>query len=211
MRHRLLTIVPVLAALALTSPAFAQALPDFSGTWSLDMQATLEPAVGAPSSLTPTPGIAAAVVCHFSGQVTLAQDGSSVFGPVDMTLESGGVECPPEMAGNLSGTVSSDLKGSYTINGAINGTLGSASFSGTLSSPSPGVPALLLAAFQGGGSGGDIDVTEGPFAGASGTWSATLLAPVPTLTPVALLVLVILLLTVGAFALRRDPDARAGS
>lgn len=211
MRYRAIMIVSVLAALALATPASAQSLPNFAGTWSLDMQATLG-AVGAPSRRSASPGVAAVVNCYYLGQVTLSQDGSSVGGPAMMTLNDGGGECPAEMTGNISGTVSSDKLGSYLINGSITGSLGAVSFSGTLSSPSMSAFGLMLAAFaQSNGTGGTCDVNQGTFAGTTCSWTASLLAPVPTLTPIALLVLVILLLAAGAFALSRETVTPASS
>lgn len=207
MKTRIMTIASILATLALAATASGQSLPDVSGTWRLDLSATLESEIGMASAIARTTGAAPQIGCSYVGQVTLTQDGSAVSGPTTLALVDGGASCPAEMIGDLSGTLSSgDSVGSLLVNGTIDGTDpgGNASFSGTLSSESPGVAAFMLAGLFQDGSGGSMSVNQGPFAGATGSWSATFLAPVPTLTPVALLVLVILLLAAGALMLRRD-------
>jgi hypothetical protein len=86
------------------------------------------------------------------------------------------------------------------------GQLGTASFAG----------ALTLEP----GGGGTMVVTEGPFQGATGTWSAQLggvpVVAIPTLGAVGVIGLSLLLSSVGVFVLRRpwrrpDPESSAVS
>ena len=88
-------------------------------------------------------------------------------------------------------------RSSGQLSGALmGGPLGEADFSGELT-PNPG-------------GSGTFDVTSGPFAGSTGSWTAErLLASIeiPTLTPLALTVLLLLIVVAGYALLRRRPVA----
>jgi len=169
-------------------------VPNVVGNWNLTTMMTLD-------------GQEAA--CVFQGIVTLAQDGAAVTAPAALGLLSGPDACPGELLGDLSGAVAFGEGETILIVGTISGTDpgGAASFSGTIE---PEAPGMSIAGFGGApqappAGGGSMSVTQGPFAGLTGTWNAVPTAAVPTFAPLALVLLVGLLLAIGAYALRRQP------
>lgn len=191
----------LLAACSLALPiAVAEgqaAIPDVSGAWTLDLSASL------PDDEVP---------CVFTGSAVITQSGDQVTGPADLTLASGPAACPGEMTGTLTGTVFLGQLGEPTVNGVIEGALGEAAVEGTFTTAMVAAAGLLAAALpmqEPTSGGGSMSVTTGPFAGTGGTWSAAAAAPVPTLAPLALTALVLLLLAAGFFVLRRQELHRA--
>jgi len=192
--HRAHLVAAALLVLAFGVAAPASAQVDFSGTWSLDVETSEPVPVGAS-----TPALDTKLVmdpCVYSGTVVLTQVGDAVSGPAELVLVSGPASCPAEMTGMLMGTLSSDGMGGFLIDGTIEGSdpTGTTSFSGTIS-PNPG-------------GNGDLTVTKGDFAGTGGTWSAVLqqfVLEVPTLGPIGLGLLTLLLLGAGAWILARQP------
>ena len=194
MIYRRSTILALFAcgALALAAAAPAQqAVPDFSGTWQLQTTIDLPANEVQPEvSVLEKQG-----QCTYEGTAELTQDVEGVTGPVDLDLVSGPAECPPEMLGTLSGNIFSE-GGEFFFNGAIAGEqpqgIGVSSVEGTIS-PNPG-------------GSGSIAVTQGPFQGAQGSWTAQLLQSVleiPTLTAVGLTLLTLTILAAGALMLRQ--------
>lgn len=186
-----------LAVLAGVAPAQLGAQVDFSGTWRIDLQA-FEPELD-PASAAPVLGMKQAAPCVYTGSVELAQAGSEVSGPVEVSLILGPETCPAEMSGSLGGSISSgDVVGSLMISGMIDGSdpSGVTTFSGTLS-PNPG-------------GAGDFAVTQGDFVGTSGSWMARLqqsIFEIPGLGPLGLALLTALLLAAGAWILARSQPA----
>lgn len=191
----------IAAAVAVGAPAALDAqILDLTGTWNLEVEAHLPqedppPPELAGASAKPAPkGGVAAPDCVYSGSVAASQTGSQWTGPAELTLVSGEAECPAEMIGDLTGTLSEEGETIF-IDGFIDGGNpgGNATFSGTIS-PNPG-------------GSGTMVVDEGTFAGSSGDWSAVLLQSVleiPELTPAGLAVLTLLLLAAGAWLLGRQ-------
>lgn len=157
----------------------AAAQIDLTGTWNLEVTTTLE------GEETP---------CVYQGTVQATQDGEVWTGPATLGLVSGPTQCPGEMLGDLTGFVTQG-ETQATITGTIDGgQLGLADFSGTIS-PNPG-------------GDGTMSVSEGPFAGSSGTWLAELqqsVLEIPNLTPLGLGLLTLLLLGAGGWVLSRQP------
>lgn len=211
MRAQKALIAPAIAAaiLILVAPAALDAqLPDFSGTWSLTLEATLpgqQPTAGQAAEAGPGLQERGVLVedCIYSGTVNLSQDGNTVSGPVVLGLVSGPDACPGEMTGNLTGTLTGgDQVGTFQIDGTISRTDdpqdpdGQATFTGTLS-PNPG-------------GSGTMNVSSGTFSGSRGSWMAQLqesVLEVPELTPVGMTVLTLLLLAAGAWVLSRQTAA----
>lgn len=193
MPHRHTMIFTLVACgalvLAVAVPATAQQSPDFGGTWQLDTSVTL-------SEVAPTASILEKQgTCVFSGTAELTQEAEQWSGPATMDYVSGPEECPAEMFGDLVGFLSpGEAVGTFFIEGSISGQLGELSFNGTLST-NPGGE-------------GSLQVDEGGFAGASGSWAAVLLEDVPsvleipTLSAVGLTLLTLTLLAAGALVLR---------
>ncbi len=166
--------------LLIVTAASAQTVPDLTGTWELSSQVQLSDVAGP---------------CVFAGQATITQDGTEIFGTANQALVSGPAACPAEMMANLSGYFDVGRQ-QVVLTGSLSGDLGATSFSGQISRD------------QGGG--GSFAVTQGPFAGVSGSWAARLrqqLEAIPALTPVGLTVLVLLVLGIGALLLRRRQPA----
>ncbi len=112
---------------------------ELSGRWIMDLTVEL------PEEAT---------ACIYSGNCQLQQDGSSLSGTLILALVSGPKECPPEVSGNIEGTVEGDsVFGSF-----IGGELGTASFQGSRSNDSY--------------SGTFEASPDGPFAGTGGSWLA---------------------------------------
>lgn len=196
MRAPRVLIALIAAAVAVAAPAVLDAqILDLTGTWSLELEAIPNEGEIAPEAgpvLRPE-GIAIQP-CVYSGTVVATQDGNQWTGPAELSLVSGPAECPAEMIGDLTGTLS-EVGGTIFIDGFIDGgdPSGNATFSGTIS-PNPG------------GSGTMI-VNQGSFLGTEGDWTAVLLQSVleiPELTPAGLAVLTLLLLAAGAWLLGRQ-------
>jgi hypothetical protein len=176
--------IPVLGLVAVLVPAAAQA--SILGTWTLQMNATLE---------------GEEVPCVFQGTANLTANppgGKFDFsGPSHLDLVSG----PEGCAASLDGTVSLNFDASpdgLVVNGQIDGgdALGLASFTGLV----VGDPTAT----------GTFSTTSGPFSGLGGTWSGSLaaaVAAIPTLQTVGLLLLAALLALVSVLALRRRAAA----
>jgi len=124
--------------------------------------------------------------CVFSGKVMIEQMGASISGSPVLKLVSGPAACPPLMMASLTGTV--DEKG--CIDGMLSGPLGTSYFNGC---PDEG----------GDGWSGDFANETGPYAGAGGTFMAALVADIPTLSAVGLTALMVLILAIGGWLLRR--------
>ena len=198
--HRIvMSLVATSVAVAPIGLAYGQGPEDISGTWALDASVLL------PDETIP---------CVYEGSAVVSQVADTVTGPTDLALVSGPSGCPAEMAGTLSGKVALGKIGETVVNGVIDGgALGQADFTGSFTTVVAPVSAAGFVAtamvMQGPSSGiGGIGVTEGPFAGASGTWAAALAPAVPALAPLALTILVLLLLAAGFFALRRQQAPR---
>lgn len=190
---RATVLAALVLALAVAVPVHSQGLPDFSGTWNLDVEAT-QPELNAASE--PLLGTKLVAPCVYTGTVELTQDGDQVMGPAQLFLVSGPESCPAEMSGNLTGTIGpGELVGSYVIAGTIDGAdpTGVTSFSGILS-PNPGGQ-------------GTLAVTQGDFLGTDGTWMAVLQQfglSIPTLGRWGIAALTVLLLAAGAWILSRS-------
>lgn len=194
-------VLPILAvlALAVVAPAALQAqILDLTGTWTLEVEAfPSEPEIAAESAA-PAAGPVLQPKqeepCLYSGTVVASQDGNQWTGPAELSLVSGPAECPAEMIGDLTGTLS-EADGVILIDGFIDGAdpTGHSTFAGTIS-PNPG-------------GDGNFAVDEGSFAGTAGTWIAQLqhsAEEIPELTPVGLAILTLLLLAAGAWVLSRQ-------
>ncbi len=208
MKRSLTSLLIVALGVAAAPAVVAQSpTPDIGGTWQITATVYL------PDAMDP---------CVYQGNVPLAQDGSTWYGPADLLLLSGPGGCPGELAGDLTGMLSaSEVVGVTNIAGTINGAdpTGGATFIGSIANGAlptmartPGPPAaerstLATKEFQGTGA---VAVNQGGFNGASGTWSAFRLQfalDIPGLTPVGLTLLVLLLLGAGAFVLRGQHGA----
>ena len=194
-----LIALAAVAVFALAAPAAVDAqILDLTGTWNLELEAIPNEGELAPEAgpvLRPE-GVAIQP-CLYSGTVVASQAGSQWTGPAELGLISGPAECPAEMIGDLTGTLSED-GGTIFITGFVDGASpsGNASFSGAIS-PNPG-------------GGGTMVVNQGPFTGSVGNWSAVLqqsLLEIPELTPAGLAILTLLLLASGAWLLGRQSAA----
>lgn len=169
----------VVLAAALATPAAAQI--DLTGTWNLEVTTTVEEE-GEED-----------VTCLYQGTVQATQDGEVWTGPATLGLVSGSPPCPGEMLGDLTGFVEQGENQAFITGTIDGGQLGLADFSGTIS-PNPG-------------GDGTMAVSEGPFAGSSGTWLAELqqsVLEIPNLTPLGLGLLTLLLLAAGGWVLSRQ-------
>jgi hypothetical protein len=195
----------LLSALPLLLPpaaARAQGL-DVSGAWAIAMRAVPP---GPPSE-------APAAGCTFQGTANDSQTGSQFTGNIDVAIASGqSSSCPGAMSASLSGNVS----GNQITMGAVmgGGSLGQASFTGTVTPAAPVHPGAATAGTArpaapvnpGSTITGTFSVTGGPFAGTGGTWSATRLAAapgIPTLGGRGLALLTLLLLATAVGLLKR--------
>lgn len=195
--------IPVTAVLtlAVAAPAALQAqILDLTGTWNLDLEAVpveeevVEEAAARQAGPVLQPkGVELVDPCIYSGTVIASQDGDDWTGPAELGLVSGPAECPAEMIGDLTGTLSED-GGVIFITGFIDGgQLGHAIFDGTIS-PNPG-------------GSGTMTVNQGDFQDTEGEWVAVLqqsVLEIPELTPVGMAVLTLLLLAAGAWMLSRQ-------
>jgi len=164
----------LVAAVLLFGVGNALALSDLTGNWSLQTTVQLPDEGG---------------TCEYSGQASITQAGGAISGFADLLLVSGPGPCPAEMSANLSGVLAGSIP--YVVNGTLSGPLGETAFTGSLT-PNPG-------------GGGTFDVRQGGFAGSAGTWSAQLLrAAIPSLAPISLTILTLLLLASGTWILSRQ-------
>lgn len=199
--HRAL-IVPAAAVLAVTmaAPAALQAqILDLTGTWNLELEAFPEGEVAQEAAAQEAgpvlePRGELVEPCLYSGTVVASQDGDDWTGPAELSLVSDPAECPAEMIGDLTGTLTED-GGTIFITGFIDGgdPSGNATFDGTIS-PNPG-------------GAGTMTVDQGAFEGTEGDWIAVLqqsVLEIPELTPVGMAVLTLLLLAAGAWLLSRQ-------
>lgn len=172
---RLLALTPILT-LALAAGAAAQ---DLTGTW--DLQATV---------FLPSEGNGGD--CEYQGTSDFTQADGTVTGDPVLDFTSGDTEsCPDELFGMLSGLVEMG-----TISGTISGEQGALDFSGDIFDEERGEG-------QDDNVAGGFDVTQGPFAGSSGSFSGQRVAMMPTLTPWALGLLALALLAAGSLLLVR--------
>lgn len=201
---RTLIALAAVTAIALAAPAAVDAqILDLTGTWTLELEAVPNEEEVVPESAAHQAGPVlepkgvAIEPCIYSGTVVATQDGANWTGPAELSLVSGPAECPAEMIGDLTGTLTED-GGTILITGFIDGgdPTGLATFDGTIS-PNPG-------------GGGTMVVNQGPFAGTVGNWAAVLqqsVLEIPELTPAGLAVLTLLLLAAGAWLLGRQASA----
>lgn len=129
--------------------------------------------------------------CVFSGDADVAQQGTSLTGTANLSLVEGGDGCPPSMSANFSALVGP--AGELLSGLMFSEEFGSSSFEGSLS--------------RAPGASGTTTVTQGPYAGTTGTWSAQLggipVVAVPTLGVLGLASLIVLLIGSGLLLLRR--------
>jgi hypothetical protein len=158
------------ASVLLLAPSAGRAQGlDLSGSWNVQMTA-LRPTKAIPVNS-----------CSFEGPASVVQAGSQLSGNVAVTLTTGGLTCPPFMAGTLTGNVT----GNQVTMGAMMGSakLGQATFTGTATarrasatSSAPDVNSTASSVT------GTFAVTSGPFSGTTGTFSAAVQpAGIPTL------------------------------
>lgn len=176
MRSRLL----LLGAVVLLLSASALWSQDISGPWEVVADVVL------PVELSNQPeGLAD---CEYDGMAELTQAGVDISGPVMLDLVAGdGQECPGALTGEMRGVVRDGVIGQITT------------------------PMQELLDFSGqfGGAAqdnlaGSFNVTEGPFAGATGSWAAQPGEPAPALKAAALVLLALLLVAATTLALRRQ-------
>jgi hypothetical protein len=176
----------LLLTLLLPAPAaHAQGL-DVTGSWSIQMHTQFTDEGGA-----------VVVGCIFDGTANVVQTGSQFTGDATVTLTSGGMTCPPTMSAGLSGDVTGNTVSMGMAMGG--GAFGTGTFTGT-------VPPAPPKGGAGASMSGTFAVTDGPFAGTGGTWSALQLAPiaaVPALGPKGLAALALLLLAAALWLLLR--------
>lgn len=141
---------------------------------------------------------AAAADCEYSGTgISLVQNGSEVSGTVDLNLDSGLDNCPGQMTGELAASV----KGSQ-FNGTIDGgkDLGTADVNGSIS----GTGKVQSGAQAGNSILGTVSQITA-FPAATGTLTGQQLPITPTLGPVAIGVMALILFGGSLFLLtRRD-------
>jgi len=191
-RQFMVLIVLVFIGSTVTSSAWAQV--DYSGTWNLETQTLL------PDSIDP---------CLYSGTAEIIQAGNDLSGTASLTLTSGPGACPSEMTAAVSGVV---RNGNIELGLLLGGQLGEATFYSQGAAPAVvQSDAGVRKTVKNGGMtlDGAFDVTEGPYAGQTGAWSAIMAAmmiderPIPTLAFYGLLLLVAVLVAAGGLSLRR--------
>lgn len=175
--NAVMIVLALTTALGLGGAALAQVpVPDYSGNWMLNTTVILPNDGG---------------TCVFEGMANVIQDGMGLGGTATLMLVNGPAACPMEMMASLSGQV--DGNGCLTLGLLLGGQLGEATFTGC-----PGDAPDSLA--------GRFSVEMGPFAGATGSWSAVRAAPsvleIPTVSALGLTGFVMLLLVAGALLLR---------
>ena len=187
----MMLIVLVFMGSAVTPSAWAQV--DYSGTWNLTTQ-TLLPDFNDP--------------CLYEGTAVITQNGTALTGTASLTLTSGPGACPSNMSAQVTGSVQNV---GVVLGLLLDGQLGEAQFSsrgaapGMMQSANGGTDKVKA---DGMSLAGSFDVTVGPHAGQTGSWSAMMVAmmddlPIPTLAFYGGLVLVLLLVAVGGFRIRR--------
>lgn len=191
-------IATLFALCALVGAPLAAQSPDVSGTWNLQMTATL--------SGEETP-------CEYQGTIQLSFVDGVWLGPTTLTLVSGPAGCPAEMMASCTGSFDGG-----TFYGTLDGgkLFGTATVIGTqaagdqmkgtvkLAPSNPGAKATLApkTTWQ----GGMMTDPEGPFAGATGNFVAMRQSAleIPTLTETGLILLAILLMASAIFFLVRN-------
>lgn len=186
----LMLMILVIMGSAVTSSVWAQV--DYSGTWNLSTQTQL------PDSNEP---------CIFEGTALITQNGTELTGTASLTLTSGPGACPSDMTAEVVGSVQRDI---VVLGLLLGGQLGEAQFTSQVA------PAIMQSAdsdtskvkAEGMSLAGTFDVTVGPYSGQSGSWAAMIAAkmddfPIPTLAFYGGLVLILLLVVMGAFRIRR--------
>lgn len=199
-RLRLRGILFASVLLLMALPLVAQT--GLAGTWSIQMSAYLPQAE---------------VPCVYQGTLDLSTTNSSWSGPMTVLLQSGPEGCPATM----SGICFANLDGNAIAGTLSSETFGVASFGGSLvpaaAASGSGPTAMrgeLSAARQKAnaagpltsGPAGNLNVSQGSFAGTIGTWSAARLSiiQIPTLARGGVALLVVLLLAAAtALLLRR--------
>ena len=179
----------LLAGHVLVSNAWAQV--DYSGVWDL-------------TTSTYIPDLDTMEPCEYTGTALIVQNGDILKGTASLTLVSGPGACPSEMTAEVSGQVDGEdiewgLLLDQQLGEATFYTKGSrldAAADGPAADPAP----MSLA--------GGFDVTQGPYAGQSGNWTAAFAmviesTQVPTLAFYGLLLPVAVLLSVGFVRFRR--------
>jgi hypothetical protein len=129
--------------------------------------------------------------CVFSGDADVSQEGTSLLGTANLNRVDGGEGCPPSMSANFSALVG---PAGELLSGQMSSQeFGSATFEGSLS--------------RAPGGSGSTTVTQGPFTGTTGSWSAQLggipVVAIPTLGVLGLASLIVLLIGSGLLLLRR--------
>lgn len=180
----------IVAVFGMATNLWGQTAPaDLSGDWVLTATAQL--------GAVDLKGVTPTGTCTFEGSAHVIQDGSGIGGDAMLDLVDGDPACPMQMDGSLTGEVSGDQ---IQMGMMMSQQLGTADFSG-------GTPQNLTKA---GPLGGRFSVTSGSFAGTTGNWAAVQIVPgieVPTLSAAGLTLLVLLILAMGAWVLRRRVSA----
>jgi len=189
------TPLSFLAVLLVLCAAAAPAQPlDLQGNWQLTVNSTVFPA-GAGTADLPDKGVAVDACTH-QGTATLTQDGTDFSGSATLMLIDGSpMQCPEEMMATISGS---------EVGGDISGTLTSAEF-GTADFDGSSLVKVRGDKATGTLAGTYLTTGGGPLNG-NGTWVAVARATVldiPTLGPFGLTLLALIVLTAGAFLLRR--------
>lgn len=195
------TVFSVFLVLVLGLTASLVQAQDVTGTWDLQMQASLsggggeEVGTGGEKGIAPPPG-----TCTYSGTAELEQSGGEFTGTATLNLATGDAECATMLTGTVDGEVNG---GNIEMGMTVDNTNGTAEFSGTFGDPGERGAATELAF-------GTFNAVSGPYAGASGTWDGQLRGTpgggpldIPTAGGVGLLALALLLLGAGFFVLRR--------
>lgn len=177
---RILILIALLAA-SLAGPAAAQ----IEGDWEITAEVTL--------LLDERPVGAEMADCFYSGVGSFSQTGADFDGPVNLDLDSGIPDCPGTLSGTADGTDSGG-----NISGTITGTPPDAlDFGG-----SPTAAAAIINQYS-----GSLTVTNGGFAGSTGSWTAVRAPTMPAASTLALALLALLLAGAGVLALRRARNA----
>ena len=198
-RKLLMLMVLVLMGSVVTSSVCANV--DYSGTWNLTTQTQL------PDPDTQTQLSDSNDPCIFDGTALITQDGTVLTGTASLTRTSGPGACPSDLTAEVTGSV---LKNNVVLGLLLGGQLGEATFT------SPAAPNMMQSAngdtgkvkADGMSLAGGFEVTKGDFMGQTGSWGAMMVAkmddfPIPTLAFYGGLTLVLLLLVMGGFRIRR--------
>ncbi|MCG8457246.1 MAG: hypothetical protein MI919_13305 [Holophagales bacterium] len=180
MRIAGLLIAVTLLLIAIAGALFAGGFLD--GQWRLTMRATL------PDNI-----VEGGADCTFRGSAEVTNIGTSVSGPATYQLVEGVDGCPEAFSGEITAT----FVGDNMVVGTLTGPLGTGTFDGWLFQPA----GLSYFGFT-----GDFSLTQGAFAGTTGTWigeTGSLPPAIPALGTPGFLALLLLLLGAGILVLRR--------